>query len=825
MIPILYSAEAKTFTTNGICRLGDIISCVVTEERNGRYECEFKFPNTGKYYSEIEEGRIICCTHDEVKDAQPFRIYRRSAPLNGVVTFNARHISYDLQNVIVSPMTANTCSSALALLETQHMTANPFTFWTDKTNSGNFKLIHPASIWSLLGGSEGSILDVYGGEWKFDTYVARLYAARGQDNGVTIRYGKNLLDLTQTVEADTIYNSIIPYWVGGEEGSETVVYGDVVKSANAAQKVYPWTTDTTATITYDNDPAHIIEFQTALDKVVVYDFSMYFEEEPTKDQLNAKALQFLNSNQPWLPRENIKINFAALWQTPEYAQYAVLQRVKLCDTIRIIYDGLGVDAKAKVTKVVYNSLLERYDSIEIGDIRASYSDAILGVVSGKQDELEQSQEELRRSIRNLEDYVDDQISETHSFTEEAIETATSLITGNNGGHIVTVLDANDKPNEILIMDTDDVSTAVKVMRINVNGIGFSSNGINGPYTTAWTLANASFVADFITAGTMQANRIKGGTLTLGGASNGNGTLIIKNSSGNTVTTGDNSGITTTRLTATDYIYVDGTVNSHLKIPFNNDGTEYMELSIAGFWLQTVGGKITIRTLGWSSSDPTRPNGNVGALYSTFEQNSKHWSCDLSPVNLLITHGASSGGVNSFDLYSEIDAGYFMFRSYSANQWCEYDASDGDFATSGRLIANGTKSRLVKTEEFGDRLLYCYETPSPVFGDIGEGRTEEDGLCYIWLDPVFAETIDNRQYQVFLQAYGNGVLYVKERHANYFVVEGTADLAFGWELKAKQTGYESKRMEKYDFTKPVKSQDMGGGAYEYITELEKGRIGE
>lgn len=112
-----------------------------------------------------------------------------------------------------------------------------------------------------------------------------------------------------------------------------------------------------------------------------------------------------------------------------------------------------------------------------------------------------------------------------------------------------------------------------------------------------------------------------------------------------------------------------------------------------------------------------------------------------------------------------------------------------------LKVAGTKSREAETEDYGSRLLYCYETASPMFGDVGEGVIGEDGKAYIAIDPIFSETVNLSQYQVFLQKYGEGEAYVSERNPSYFVVSGTAGLSFGWELKAKQKDYEQQRLDE------------------------------
>lgn len=513
MIPVIFDSSAKTFTSNGLGKLTDCISCLVTEERNGIYELVLEYPITGVHYEELVEGNIIVITHDEQKDLQPFVIYRISRPISGVVVVNAHHVSYGLSNVVVSPFTATSVTDAFLQISTNSLNTNPFTFWTDKASAGSMEVKVPTPVKQVLGGKAGSILDSFGGgEYEFDGYTVKLYANRGSDNGVTIRYGKNLTDITAERDTLGLYNAVIPYWTDSEN---TVVYGGIVVGSGGIFKTGIWTDENNVHITDENNTD--IEFVYAVPQATTLDLSGEFENQPTVQELETRALAILNSNRPWIPKDNIKVDFVALWQTEEYENIAPLERVQLCDTVSVYYPELGVDVKTKVIKVVWDALLERYDSIELGEAQTSFAQVITA----------ETTEVMEQNV---------------SMMDAAIQHATKLITGGLGGHIVFLYDANGKPTDMLVMDTEDVSTAVNVLRINVNGIGFSSTGVSGTYTSAWTL-DGSFVADFITAGHISCNRIQGGTLTLGGAGNGNGVLVVYNSSGTEIGRWDNSGIT------------------------------------------------------------------------------------------------------------------------------------------------------------------------------------------------------------------------------------------------------------------------------------------
>lgn len=345
MTPILFSKTETTFTSNGVGRLVDCISCTVTEERNGIYECEFEYPITGKWYQEmIANGGIIGVIHDDNHDIQPFDIYKSTAPIDGVVTFYAHHISYRLNNIILQPYSASTAEKAVERIVTNSVNTNPFTFSTDKVVSALFKLEHPASVRSILVGQEGSLLDVYGtAEYKFDKFSVQMLLHRGTDTGVTVRYGKNMTDFQQIIDDSGTYNALAPYWTDGNE----YVYANPII-------VQPTTAITPV------KPASI-------------DISDKFTEKPTAAQVEAFARSMLDQQRPWDKEENIKIDFIAMWQSPEYESVAAIQRVGLCDTVSVYYTELGIVAeKVKVVKVVYDVLAERFSEMELGQLSKAY---------------------------------------------------------------------------------------------------------------------------------------------------------------------------------------------------------------------------------------------------------------------------------------------------------------------------------------------------------------------------------------------------------------------------------------------------------------------
>lgn len=488
---ILYGSGETSFTTLGL----GVIQCTeatVTEELNGKFEIEFKTPITGRHYSDIVEGCIVTAPHDDTKHRQPFVIYKRSAPLNGLVTFYGRHISYRLLTVSLQPFTATSCSAAMAGMETYAINPRGFTFWTDVTTTGTFKISAPAQCRKMLGGSEGSVLDVFGGEYEFDGFTVKLHSRRGLDTDVNIVYGKNLIDLKDDIDAGEIYNAVVPFWQS-QDGTLVTVDGYLVKRADMQT----------------GEPINAI----------VIDLTSDFQDQPTKAQLHAEASRRLASGRPWLSKRNVKVDFISLWQTSEYAHVAPLQRLNLGDTAVISVPALGItNERQKIIKTMYNVLTERYDKMELGQRQASFGQVIQAQTAEK-----------------LENVV------TKSFLQQAIEYATKLITGGLGGHVVFTQNANGEPEEILIMDTDDVTTAVNVWRWNLNGLGHSHSGYNGPFDDVAITMDGQINANMITTGTLLASMIYGGVLTLGGPDNGNGVLRVLDSAGNQIGKWDKDG--------------------------------------------------------------------------------------------------------------------------------------------------------------------------------------------------------------------------------------------------------------------------------------------
>lgn len=449
MKPILFAKTATTFTTNGLGRL-NFIKCTVTEERNGQYILEGTIAEDELHASSLEMGSIIVAKPNQASALQAFRVHKLVKPINGIYEIAAQHISYQLSFIPTMPFSitaaSTACNSTLQALKSNAAESCPFTFWTNVTTVSSYKQTAPASIRSRLGGVEGSVLDQFGGEYEWDNYTVKLHSARGvQTPSVTLRYGKNITDLNQEEEINNVITGVCPYWMDSEGGNVVTLPEKTVDSSTASS--YPFK------------------------RTIPLDLSSDWEEAPTQAQLRARAQAYVNSSGIGIPKVNIKVSFVNLADTEEYKDVATLQTVSLCDYVAVQFEKLGISTQAKVVKTVYNVLLDRYDSIEVGSLRSSLARTI----------SDQSAE-----IAAVADTTREMFKSYDATVQEDIDNATAWLTSSNG-YVMARKDAYGNWKELFFMDTADASTAHNVLRINENGIGFSRAGVSGPYTQAWTL--------------------------------------------------------------------------------------------------------------------------------------------------------------------------------------------------------------------------------------------------------------------------------------------------------------------------------------------------
>lgn len=446
-------ASSYPYTGNGLGGLPDAIEATVSHEINGIYELFVRYPVTGQHYEELISGRIIMAPPDDLTDDQPFRIYRITKPLNGIVSVYARHLCYDMQGIVVEPFTASDLTTAFLTIPTKCTPASPITLQTTRTVATGMSIVEPRPLWKLIGGQAGSILDVYGGEWDFDKTTAKLVTQLGTDRGVTIRYGKNMTEMEQDATIESSYSAVFPYWYDEESSTLVTIPEKTVAVVGSVVS----------------------------NRVFVLDCSDDFENQPSAQDLRDRANAYITANSIGNVKASWKISFVDISQNG-------IDRVMLGDTLHVYYERLDVNATARAVKTEFDVLMNHYKSITVGRVKQNLAAIIV-------DNQQKTESEFANIKSDLETAVDD---------------ATDFIR-NGQGYMRFIYNANEELTEIVSLDDPDISQATNVWRWNNGGFGFSSTGYNGNYSLAIT-QNGAIVADFITTGTLTANVIKAGIL-------------------------------------------------------------------------------------------------------------------------------------------------------------------------------------------------------------------------------------------------------------------------------------------------------------------------
>ena len=447
MKPVLYSSTETAFTSNGLGVLNDAVSAVVREERNGAYELTMEYPADGIHFSDISARCIILAKPNPTDSPQPFRIYRVTKPIGGIVTIYAQHISYDLSGVAVSPFSANTLAEAISAMQSHALPSDqPFTLTTDMDKGTGLRITAPVSFRAMMGGQENSLVDIYGGEYSYDKYSIVLNANRGEDRGFTLRYGKNLTSFEQDENCAAVYSHIYPYWTDGTTTIE-VNNGEYGKLVPTTGTELPYT------------------------KILPKDLTSYFESQPTAADLLTTAKLYASKAQLGVPKVSLTVSFAQLEENG-------INRVDLCDTVTVVFPKMGVNAKAKVVTAEYDVLLERYTTLEIG----SSTQGIADTIANQQYQIES----IPSSVG----------------MQEAILKATAWITGTvDAGKVVFVRNQNGDPTAIKIVSTTKPEGAAyyPMWIISAGGIGYSTDG-------GATISNIGLTADgHIVADTINLN--------------------------------------------------------------------------------------------------------------------------------------------------------------------------------------------------------------------------------------------------------------------------------------------------------------------------------
>lgn len=456
MKPIIQSKNDISESHNGLGFLNDCISCVVSEELNGMMELELVYPIEGVLSEHLINENVLKVKANEEQAPQLFRIYnitKNTEPDR--INVQAKSITHDLEKCFIEKLEVKDSSGMQAMKALMEL-SNPkhkFQLTSSKTNKGS-TLLERKNVLECIAGTEGSILQKWQGELTRDNYSISLDSKRGRETPLVISSGKNLTGIDMEIDTSNIVVAIYPFAI--KEEKLLFLSEKIIKSDK-----------------YDTF---------ASGKVIAVDFS---SDETVSDTgtLKLAAYNYFKENKPEAAL-SIDIEFIDRSYAEQDSKFKYLERVYLGDTINAIDGKLDIKASGRVVSYEYDSLVERYNKVIVGKIKSNFADNLNGKV----------------------DDITEKIPDKN-FIDAIIEHQTDLITGNKGGSMVIRYSDEGLPNELLFMDTEDVNTALKVLRINKNGIGFSKNGVDGSYGTAWTL-DGTFNANYITTGIIKGANLE-----------------------------------------------------------------------------------------------------------------------------------------------------------------------------------------------------------------------------------------------------------------------------------------------------------------------------
>ncbi|MDY8162681.1 phage tail spike protein [Bacillus thuringiensis] len=463
----LYKANETDFTHNGIGVLDKhIYSAAVEEELNGLFVFNFNYPLFAPYGTKIDGMSIIKVPTPD--GDQLFRVVTPKVSM-GEIKAVCYHIFYDLtenliEDIFIQPTNG---SAAMARLSSGCQYKHPFTFYSDITNISTARIVRKNPVEAMLDTSQdNSFVNRWGGELKRDNFDVKMLKSRGANRGVVIRHKKDLLGYEGSVDWKSPTTRIMPQGFDGLLLPEKYVDSPLINK-------YPY------------PRIRVIEFnhiKAAIGKNANDEDALPLEE--AYKRLRQAAKDMFDIQMVDQPKATYKVEFQELSQTEEYKEYKILQRVWMGDIVTVKHEEDGIDIQAKVIAYKYDPIKKEYINVTIGNFKESFTD-----VTGKVDQIQQD-------LSNM----------PGSLLDAAKENATKLINSGFGGNVRVY------PDRILIMDTKNEMTASKVWQWNINGLGYSSNGVNGPYEIAMT-KDGRIVADFITTGVLNGNLIRGGEIT------------------------------------------------------------------------------------------------------------------------------------------------------------------------------------------------------------------------------------------------------------------------------------------------------------------------
>lgn len=338
--PILHEDSETSVRNYGWGALSDALSCTVEQEENGAYDLSMIYPMTGIHAEKLIERKLISAKPSSYDARQLFRIYRITRPMDGKIQVYAHHISYDLNNCIVKPFKATSLSDAISKLNANIVGDCAFEIKADYNTAGDFEVSKPMTVRAaMLSDNATTLASTYDGIWSFDGMTCTLQKKVERNRGVTIAYGLNLLDVTQEKNIEDVYTHVYPYWMSTEKGKY-----------------------------YDLDPIQASAI-TGYRKIYPLDLTSYYQKAPSDASMRKTTNEFIQKNDIGKITVSLTVSYVQLEKCVEYKNSGQSKIILLGDTAEVRYLRLGVSVLARVSKISYDVLQDRYSSIQVGDAK------------------------------------------------------------------------------------------------------------------------------------------------------------------------------------------------------------------------------------------------------------------------------------------------------------------------------------------------------------------------------------------------------------------------------------------------------------------------
>lgn len=826
MIGIFNNKTTKTDLTlyNGEYILDNICTSYgITEELNGEYSLDITFlinDKYNKYAYDLMVNDSLLKVDDEY-GIEYFRIAKVTKTKAKYEIF-ARHITISEPLKMfcedVRPTNLNGQGAISWIFDNSR--GNKWIEVTSNIANTNTAYYKNKTVYEALFDSDNSFLNRWGGEVYRRGFKLSINAKVGEDRGFNIRSGKNLKGIEERSNLNTLVTSIYPTGFDGISIPEKCIDSPLI---NYYSDIYP------KAIKFDDIKVKSENNEEGFDTL-----------EEAQEELRRRSREMFTKDKVDILTSSYTVTFAELQKAEGYKDYSFLETTFLGDIVSVYEEKLNINIKVRVTKRVYDGIKKRRKSTTLSNKDLNY----------KPPSITQIIEKINK------------VDSTETILQLAKDNATALIkSGLKNSHVIV------RENEIIIGDTKDINTMTKVWRFNNNGLGYSSTGYFGEYGLAMT-QDGAIVADFITTGILNAGLIKAGLLeSFNGASwlnMENGTFSLGN--GNLSYDGaimkllgrlesTNNGRSITVDNGMVYAFTDNVLNFAL----GNNALELYDFYNPA--VQTKVGELTSSRNNYSGNlgiallsdqdkeisigyklTPTSFNYlmrfnksmNYGVQYPINVLESMYLNDSVSlgfGLNTSIggtSHIKGYNGVLEINLPSDTsNTGLWIKNSYTAQDFAVFQngsnykcymrantAINGNLHADGNITCNGSKTRVVETDNYGKVRLNAYETPDCLFSDYGNGLIGEDGTCIVTIDDKFLETVNtNKKYRVLLTAideedkFEDIKLKVIKKGYNYFVVKGNVGLEFDWNIVAKQKNYEDDRLLNHDNEILIETDDI------------------